>query len=48
MSELSWVDELKVVELRKKLKELGENATGKKVVLVERLKAKLTEQVHAV
>eukprot|EP00210_Caulerpa_lentillifera_P006111 g5838.t1 len=41
MSDLDWVDGLKVVELRKRLKDLGENSTGKKAVLVDRLKLKL-------
>jgi len=40
-----WVDQLKVVELRKRLKELGENSSGKKAVLVERLKESLKKDV---
>jgi len=44
MADLDWVDQLKVADLKKHLKKLGENATGKKAVLVERLKTALAEQ----
>ena len=48
MSDLEWVDQLKVADLRKELKKLGENATGKKAVLAERLKTALAEQVKKI
>lgn len=45
MSDLEWIEQLKVVDLRKRLKEIGENTTGKKAVLVERLKMALSKEV---